>query len=157
MGTDKATFAEVERGGATGSDVTGSGPDRTRKWSRDPEGIPLGARMRNRKLRNIRPSRAFSPVVTSVTWPRRGFPWVRPSPTGSWGFPPFFRVFSDMLCSTLRPRSLFLFSFLFIFAGRKVSWIVIRYGQYGRKASWIVKRYGKYGRKVSWIVKWYGK
>jgi hypothetical protein len=28
--------------------------------------------------------------------------------------------------------------------------------KYGRKVSWIVKRYGNYGRKVSWIVKWYG-
>ena len=33
--------------------------------------------------------------------------------------------------------------------GRKVSWIVKRYG---RKASRIVIRYGQYGRKVSWIV-----
>ena len=50
-----------------------------------------------------------------------------------------------------------------------------RYGKYGRKVSWIVKRFGKYrrntcsekiweknmeehsGRKVNWIVKWYGK
>ena len=46
------------------------------------------------------------PVVTSVTWPRRGFRSVRPSATGSWVFPPFFRVFSDMLCSTPRPRSI---------------------------------------------------
>ena len=37
--------------------------------------------------------------------------------------------------------------------GRKVGWIVKRYGNYGRKVSWIVKRYGNYGRKVSWIVK----
>ena len=36
--------------------------------------------------------------------------------------------------------------------GRKVSWIVKRYGN-GRKVSRIVKRYGNYGRKVSWIVK----
>ena len=40
-----------------------------------------------------------------MTWPRRGFPRVRACPTGSWGFPPFFRVFSDMLCSTPRLRS----------------------------------------------------
>ena len=39
----------------------------------------------------------------------------------------------------------------------KVSWIVIRNGQYGRKACWIVKRYEKYGRNPSWIVKRYGK
>ena len=38
--------------------------------------------------------------------------------------------------------------------GRKVSRIVIRYGQYGRKACWNVKWYG---RKISWIVKWFGK
>ena len=47
--------------------------------------------------------------------------------------------------------------------GRKVGWIVKRYGnygrsklnsekiwKYGRKVSWIVKRYGKYGRNPSW-------
>ena len=28
--------------------------------------------------------------------------------------------------------------------------------KYGRKVSWIVKKYGKYGRKVGWIVKRYG-
>jgi hypothetical protein len=39
--------------------------------------------------------------------------------------------------------------------GRKVSWIVIRYGQHGK--SWNVKWYRKYGRKISWIVKWFGK
>ena len=36
-----------------------------------------------------------------------------------------------------------------------------RYGtnweKYGRKVGWIVKRYGKYGRKVGWIVKVYWK
>ena len=32
--------------------------------------------------------------------------------------------------------------------GRKISRIVIRYGQHGRKSSWNVKWYGKYGRKV---------
>jgi hypothetical protein len=36
---------------------------------------------------------------------------------------------------------------------KKVSWIVIRYGQYGRNPSWIVKRYGNYGRKKNWMVK----
>jgi hypothetical protein len=46
-----------------------------------------GARMLNRKLRNIRPSGAFSSEVTSsyVMWPE-GFPWkggVRPCATGS--------------------------------------------------------------------------
>ena len=30
---------------------------------------------------------------------------MRASLTGSWGFPPFFLVFSDMLCNTSRPRS----------------------------------------------------
>ena len=32
---------------------------------------------------------------------------------------------------------------------RKVSRIVIKYGQYGRKASWNVKWYGKYRTKIS--------
>ena len=32
--------------------------------------------------------------------------------------------------------------------GRKVSRIVIRYGQYGRKGSWNVKWYGIYGGKL---------
>jgi len=52
MGTDKATFVVERCGGATGSDVPGSDvshlPDRKYVLS-----------MRNRKLRNIRPSRAF--------------------------------------------------------------------------------------------------
>jgi hypothetical protein len=58
--------------------------------SRDPEGVPFGACMRNRKLCDICPSRAFSPVMTSVTWPRRGFPWVRTCATRSWGVPALF-------------------------------------------------------------------
>ena len=37
--------------------------------------------------------------------------------------------------------------------GRKVSWIVKRYGNYGRQVSWIVKWFGEYRRKVSWRVK----
>jgi hypothetical protein len=41
--------------------------------------------------------------------------------------------------------------------GRKVSWIVKRFGQYERKASWIVKRYESYGGNMSWIVKRFGK
>ena len=41
--------------------------------------------------------------------------------------------------------------------GRKVGWIVERFGKYEIKVSWIVKWYRKYGTKVSWIVKWYGK
>jgi hypothetical protein len=50
-----------------------------RKWrhqtSRDPEGDPWKcARMRNRKLRNIRPSGAFSPKVTSSNVTRRASP-----------------------------------------------------------------------------------
>jgi hypothetical protein len=72
MGTAQLAFAEVERGEATGSDVIGSGSDRTRKWSRDPEGCTLGC--------------------------------THPQPEVG-VFPPFFRVFSDMLCSTSRPRS----------------------------------------------------
>jgi hypothetical protein len=35
--------------------------------------------------------------------------------------------------------------------GRKINWIVIRYGKYGGNASWILKRDGNYGRKVSRI------
>jgi len=49
-----------------------------------PKGGWKGVRMRNRKLRNIRPCGAFWPEVTlwnvtrsDITWPRRGFPWVR--------------------------------------------------------------------------------
>jgi hypothetical protein len=64
--------------------------DRKRPWC-----VFSGARMRKRKLRNICPSWAFPPVVTLVTWPRRGFPWVHA--TRSWGFPPFFQVFSDVV------------------------------------------------------------
>jgi len=89
-----------------------------RKWrhktSRDPLGFPWkdrrvplegwGARMRNRKLLNIRLSRAFSPEVTSsnVTWPPLGFPWkdrVRACANGSC-------VLSDQTstkCSTVVP------------------------------------------------------
>ena len=53
---------------ATGGDVSHVTPNE----------VPLEgwvARMRNRKLRNIRPSGAFSPEVTSVNVTRRGFPW----------------------------------------------------------------------------------
>ena len=59
--------------------------------------------------------------------------------------------------------------------GRKVSWIVKRFGKYRRKLwndmenmeensekigkIWkkIVKWIRQYGRKISWIVKWFGK
>ena len=74
MGTDKATL------GATENDVTQVCSAHARivpalflknvvqvPWSRDPEGVPLGVRMRNRRFHNIRPGRAFSPIVTSVT------------------------------------------------------------------------------------------
>ena len=55
MGTAQLAFVGVVRGGgATGSHVTGSAPDRK-----------YVVRMRNRKLRNIRPSRALE--VTSFT------------------------------------------------------------------------------------------
>jgi hypothetical protein len=37
---------------------------------------------------------------------RRGFHSVRPSATGSWVFPPFFREFSGKLCSIPRPCSI---------------------------------------------------
>ena len=72
MGTAQVAFAE-ERWGATGSDVSGSpmtGHDvnhRNRKYV---------LRMRNRKLHNIRPSGAFWPEVTSVTWPEVACPEV---------------------------------------------------------------------------------
>ena len=52
---------------ATGSD----------QRSRDPCGVPLGVRMRNRKLGNIRPSGAFWPEVTLWNVTPSGFPWVR--------------------------------------------------------------------------------
>jgi hypothetical protein len=122
-------------GGATGSDVTISGPDQkcsrahaliflaffyfltivvvqnvgTRdQRSRDPEGVLLGARMRN----------GF-PVVFfgcfDQKWPdHEGVP-LSACATGSWGFPYFFRMFLDMLCSIPRPRShcvVFLFDSL---------------------------------------------
>ena len=70
MGTDKATFEEVELPKVTSRKYV---PALFLKivvqvpWSRDPEGVPLGVRMRNRRFHNIPPSRAFSPVVTSVT------------------------------------------------------------------------------------------
>jgi hypothetical protein len=39
----------------------------------------------------------------------------------------------------------------------KISHINVNiYENYGRKVSWIVKRYGKYRRKASWNVNWYG-
>ena len=53
MGTAQLVFAVKRCGGATGSDMTGShvtGSDTVRKYI---------MRMRNRKLRHIRPSRAF--------------------------------------------------------------------------------------------------
>jgi len=53
---------------ATGSDVsqvTPKGIPLGGSCSISPAGVPLGARMRNRKLCNIRPSGAFSPEVTS--------------------------------------------------------------------------------------------
>ena len=52
---------------ATGSD----------QRSRDPFGVPLGVRMRNQKLGNIRPSGAFWPEVTLWNVTPSGFPWVR--------------------------------------------------------------------------------
>jgi hypothetical protein len=90
MGTAQLVFEEVVQGGATGSmfcafpDFPAFFPTIVVQnvvqvpWLPDvteghvtPKGVPLGGRMRNRKL----------------------------------GFPPFFRVFSDMLCSAPRPRS----------------------------------------------------
>jgi hypothetical protein len=92
MGTAQLAFEEVVRGGPTGNKFCAC-PDfsrvffsyysstkctstlATRFRSRDPEshvtpkGVPLGVRMCHRKLHNIPhpPSRAFSPVVMSVT------------------------------------------------------------------------------------------
>ena len=91
MGTDKTALEEVVRDGSTGNDVTGSdrkyvlrmpgffsrfisyysnnasnmatGSDRR---SLDPFGIPLGERMRNRKLRNILPVEWCAHVQTEV-------------------------------------------------------------------------------------------
>jgi len=41
-----------------------------------PKGVPWkGVRMRNRKLHNINPSRAFSPEVTEGHLTQKGFPW----------------------------------------------------------------------------------
>jgi hypothetical protein len=69
MGTAQLVFAVKRCGGATGSDVKGSnvshmtGSYHVRKYI---------MRMRNRKLRNIRPSRAFWPEVTKSRdwkWP----------------------------------------------------------------------------------------
>jgi hypothetical protein len=109
------------------------------------------------------------PVVTSVTWPRRGFHSVRPSATGSWVFPPFFRVFSDMLCSTPRPRSIGELK------SEKI-WKILKKGKLNCEKIWktqkkgklnsdkiwtmwkkIVKWYGNYRRNPSWIVKSFGK
>jgi hypothetical protein len=67
MGTAQAIFAVERCSGATGSDVTES--DVT---GRDVNHVPCQKyvlHMLNRKLRNIRPSVAFWPEVTSVTWP----------------------------------------------------------------------------------------
>ena len=44
------------------------------------------------------------PDVTEGHLTLKGFPWVCACATGSWDVSLFFRVFSDMLCSTLRPR-----------------------------------------------------
>jgi len=86
MGTNKLLFVGIDgdrtiahdrksRAGSDVSHVTGSGPDRKWPW---PEVTLVtchvrkyGVRMRNRKLRIIRPIRAFWPEVTSsnVTWP----------------------------------------------------------------------------------------
>ena len=60
MGTAQLSFAEVERGGATwshvtGSDVshvTGSGPDRKKPWPEEDLSGSDGMRIRNRKLGN---------------------------------------------------------------------------------------------------------
>ena len=71
MGTAQLAI-EVERcGGATGSDMSGSdvsqvtGSDHIWKYV---------LRMRNRKLRHIRPGKAFSPEVT------KSRDWKRPCP-----------------------------------------------------------------------------
>jgi hypothetical protein len=79
MGTAQVAFAEV-LWGATGSDVIGSdvtgsdmigshvtGSDVSNMTGNDPVRKYI-LRRRNRKLRHIRPSGAFWPEVTSVTW-----------------------------------------------------------------------------------------
>jgi hypothetical protein len=76
MGTAQLVI-EVERcGGATGSDVTGSdmsGSDVSQVTGND-HIWKYVLRMRNRKLRHIRPGKAFSPEVT------KSRDWKRPCP-----------------------------------------------------------------------------
>ena len=98
--------------------------DRKRHWP-DPEMItwpqrvfPLGAHVHNRELRNIRPSTAYSPVVTLVTWHGRRFPCVRACATRSWSFPPFYGCFR--ICRVvLHVRIPFFFFFFFFFFFQK--------------------------------------
>ena len=47
------------RGGSTGSDVTASKVTGSKVTGSDVTGVPVGVRMRNRMLFNIRPSGAF--------------------------------------------------------------------------------------------------
>ena len=101
MGTAQATFEEVMRGGATGSDVTGSGPDR--KWPEVTSPALIGSHGSDRvRMRNwFRPfflTRVVVQNVVQVPWlpdvTSKGFTWVRTCATGSWGFPSFFWSFS---------------------------------------------------------------
>jgi len=77
-----------------------------------PKGVPWkGVRMRNRKLHNINPSRAFSPEVTEGHLTQKGFPW-------NWKLGVFSRtsasysliIFTGYLlrCSLGRPRPITL-------------------------------------------------
>jgi hypothetical protein len=69
--------------------------DRKRPWPKMwSKVIPLGARIRNRKLRNIRPSGAFSLEVTPSNVTRRASPG-----TGSWGCGKGVRIRNWKLCN----------------------------------------------------------
>ena len=89
MGTGKLVFAEV-LWGATGSHVTGSdvshvtGNDHARKYV---------LRMRNRRLRHIRPSGTFWPEVTKSRDRKRPFPEVFLTGSRFCACPAFPRVF----------------------------------------------------------------
>jgi hypothetical protein len=75
---------------------------------------------------------------------------VRPSATGSGVFPPFFRVFSDILCSTPRPRSIGELK------SEKI-WEIWKKGKLNSEKIWKIlkksklncERYGKHRRKAS--------
>jgi hypothetical protein len=87
MGTAQLLF-EREQWEATGGNVTGSHVT-GRDLSHVTGSVPVqkyALRMRNRKLRNSRPSGTFSPEVSSVTWlPEFTWPEENLSGTGYYG------------------------------------------------------------------------